>query len=266
MKTGAPRLPQPPGRRLRAALALLLAACAAHGQQAPVPPAVGPAGARPIAPPEPPPPPKTFPRVPPTRLGVETLAKSSLVVVGRTTSVRPVSAGTDLVHVRVLERMRGDGVQVGDDVAVLCTSGQFLFGIEDLLFLRPWRDGPRQELVARVSSVEEHYARGLSLVRRAIFLSEIPELQARTEATLDLLYGLLRDEDEWVRGYALSELRWMAQRQPWIWSAERIGRLRAAGRSNPRAEVAAGVESVASVLSSPPSGTDPEARTGQSPP
>ena len=260
------RRSRPVARRLLAAAVLLLAARPAPGRQQPAAAAEPPAATAPAEPPAPPPPPRNFPRVPPTRLGVETLARSPLVVVGRTASVRPVSAGTDLVHVRVLERVRGEGVRPGDEVAVLCASGQFLFGVEELLFLRPWRDGPRQELVARVSSLEEHYLRGLSLVRRAVFLSEIPELQARTEATLELLFGLLRDDDDWVRGYALSELRWMAQRQPWIWTVERIGRLRAAGRSNPRPEVAAGVESVASMLSSPPSGTDPEARTGQSPP
>jgi len=209
--------------------------------------------------------PKDLPQVPPTRLGLELLAHSPVVLVVRVSAARAVAAGSDLLTATVLERMRGVEIAVGQEVLVLSAAGQFVPGTEELLFLRPWRGGGRFECVSRVSALQDGYERGLGLVRRSLWLCEIREAAARVEATLEQLLTWMCDRDARVRAYALGELRWMALRQRWVWSAARLERLRLAGRACAWPEVAAGVESVASALSSPASQPPPVAIPGQSP-
>lgn len=193
-----------------------------------------------------------LPALPPTRLGLETLAHSPVVAVTVVIAVRPSGPGTDLVRVRLVERMRGAGLAAGDELSLLVPQGSLRFGSEDLLFLRPWRDGGRHELVQRVSASAPHWEERLSIVRRTLWLLEVSDPQRRVDATLDLLLELLASEREWTRGYALAELRWMAGAQRALFTPERIARVRAAGRVSRLADVRAGVDSVTSLLTSPP--------------
>jgi hypothetical protein len=210
--------------------------------------------------------PRDLPAVPPTQLGLQTLAHSPVVVVARSIAVRPAAQGTDLVTLRVLERMRGDDVPREGELRVLAPQGVMRFGSEDLLFLRPWRGGERLEIVQRVASVEPHFEERLSVVRRTLWLLEERDPQRRADATLDLLVELLASPREWTRGYALAELRWMAQEQRWVFTPGRAARLSAAGRVSPHADVRAGVDSVAAALAPPGSGAPPASRTEQSRP
>lgn len=189
--------------------------------------------------------------MPPTQLGQETLARSPVVAVTRVISVRPGGPGAELVRVRLVERMRGDGLAAGDELALLVPAGTLRFGSEDLLFLRPWRDGGRHELVQRVSAAEPHYEERLAVVRRSMWLIDAPDAQRRADATLDLLLELLAAPREWTRGYAAAELRWMARERRELFTPERLVRLRAAGRVSRHADARAAVDSVASLLSSP---------------
>ena len=209
--------------------------------------------------PEPPP-------VPPTQLGVETLANSPTVVVARVIAVRPAGVGGELIRVRVLERMRGDASLRDAEVTLLAPAGSLSFGDEDLLFLRPFRSGDRLELVQLVSAHEPHYDERLSVVRRTIWLLEVHDPERRTDATLDLLIELLASDKDWTRGYALEELRWMAQQERPLFTPERIARLKAAGRVSPRSDVRTGVDSVTSLLTSPPARVPDEPATEHSRP
>ncbi len=188
--------------------------------------------------------------VPPTRLGIEMLARCPLVVVGRTISVRDAGLGSSLLHVRVLERMVGSTVHADDDVSVFSVSQEFQFGDEDLLFLRPYRSAGRYEVVERVSSRDPHYAAKLSYARRNVWLMEIRDTEERIDATLTMLLSLLQSADEWTSTQALDELRWMANEVPDCFTPGRTQRLRAAGRICLRKEIAAGVENVATLLTS----------------
>ncbi len=196
--------------------------------------------------------PRELPAMPPTQLGLQTLAHSPIVAVTVVIAVRPSGPGTDLVRVRLVERMRGAGLSAGDELSLLAPQGALRFGSEDLLFLRPWRDGERHELVQRVAGDAPHWPQRLSIVRRTLWLLEVADAQRRVDATLDLLLELLASDHEWTRGYALAELRWMAAEQRWIFTPERGARLRAAGRVSRRADVRAGVDSVSSLLTSSP--------------
>lgn len=193
------------------------------------------------------------PGMPPTQLGVETLAESPVVVVARVVHVRQAGVGGELIRLRVLERMRGDAALRDAEVSMLAPAGSLPFGSEQLLFLRPFRGGERMEMVQCLSASEPHYDERLVVVRRTIWLLEVRETERRVDATLDLLIELLGSEKEWTRGYALGELRWMAQQARALFTPERIARLRAAGRVSPRADVRTGVDSVASLLTSAPS-------------
>lgn|GEM_PF-1773507 len=195
--------------------------------------------------------PANLPAVPPTQLGLQTLAGSPVVVVARCIAVREAAHGTDVVKVRILERMRGEGVPRDAELLLLAPQGTLRFGSEDLLFLRPWRGGERFEIVQRVASVVPHFEERLSVVRRSVWLLEERDVQRRADATLDLLLELLGSAHEWTRGYALAELRWMALEQRWVFTPERLARLTTVARASPRAEVRAGVDSVAAALASP---------------
>ncbi len=199
--------------------------------------------------------------VPPTRLGVQVLARAPVVVVGRVIAVREVGPGADLVRVRVEERMRGDDCRRGDELSILAGSGQFLFGSEDLLFLRPYRTAGRHEIVERVSSTDPHWAGRLSVTRRTIWLLEIADAEERADAALDMLLSQLVSRDDWLRGQALQELEWMAREQRWVFTAERRARLQSAARAVPDRDLRAGVEKVTSLLTSQdgrPPGAPPE--------
>jgi hypothetical protein len=190
------------------------------------------------------------PAVPPTRLGIQVLARCPVVVVARTISVRDAGLGASLLHVRVVERMLGAQVKPDDDLPVFSASQQFQFGDEDLLFLRPYRSAGRYEVVERVSARDPHYASKLSYARRNAWLTEVRDTEERVDATLTMLLSLLQSPDEWTALQALDELRWMAGEVPDCFTAGRIQRLRAAGRICLRKEIAAGVESVATLLTS----------------
>jgi hypothetical protein len=190
------------------------------------------------------------PPVPPTRLGLQVLARCPAVVVARTISVRDAGLGASLLHLRVRERMLGADIAVDDDLQAFSASQQFRFGDEDLLFLRPYRSAGRYEVVERVSARDPHYAAKLAVARRSIWLMEIDEDERRIDATLEYLLTLLQSADEWSRQHALDELRWMATEQRELFTIDRAARLRAAGRASPRKEIAAGVESVSSLLTS----------------
>jgi hypothetical protein len=209
------------------ALALAVSVCA---QDAPAP--------------EPPPP------VPPTRLGVELLATCPLVVVARAIATRPAAIGTELVRVRVLERMLGAGTRPGDELALLTPDGQFEFGSEDLLFLRPYGEGGRLEVAERIASTDAHYESKLSITRRSIWLMEIADAEQRNDAAFALLFDLLRSKDAWTRRHALDELTWMATASHGLFTGSRRARLLAAGRVSLHEEVSRGVESVARLLES----------------
>lgn len=193
-------------------------------------------------------PPAPQPALPPSRLGIEWLGPCPVVVVARTISVRDAGLGAALLHVRVLERMRGDDVAVGDSLAVFTAGDRFRFGSEDLLFLRFFRTSGRFEVVHRVSAREAGYAAMVSITRRTIWLLEIEDIELRKDATLDLILGLLHSRDAWTRHYGLQELRWMAARQDGIFTRQRRERLRTAGRASAHPEVKVGVESVTRAL------------------
>ncbi|HEX5009026.1 MAG TPA: hypothetical protein VFY71_01400 [Planctomycetota bacterium] len=200
-------------------------------------------------------PPAALPPVPPTQFGLQVLVNSPVVVVARTVEVRGVGPATELLKVRVLERMRGLSIERDAELPVLAPRGLLRFGEENLLCLRPWRGGERYEIVQRVGADEAHYDERLSVVRRSIWLLEERDPMRRTDATLDFLLELLGTDKDWSRGYGLAELRWMAREQRWVFTAERTARLRAAGRASPRDDVRSGVDSVAALLRSPvPSG------------
>jgi hypothetical protein len=165
----------------------------------------------------------------------------------------------------VLERMRGD-VARDAELSVLAPEATLVFGDENLLFLRPWRGGERLEVVQALSSHEPHYDERLSVVRRTIWLLEVRDPQRRIDATLDMLVELLASDKDWTRGYALGELRWMAQQVRWVFTDDRIVRLRAAGRTSPRDDVRTGVESVASLLTSRPARVPDDGATEHSRP
>ena len=200
-------------------------------------------------------PPPALPPVPPTQLGLQVLVNAPVVVVARTIEVRGAGPGSELLKVRVLERMRGLGLVRDSELSVLAPQGVLRFGEENLLCLRPWRSGERYEIVQRVGADEAHYDERLAVVRRTIWLLEERDPVRRVDATLDLLLELLGTDKDWSRGYALAELRWMAREQRWFFTPERTARLRAAGRVSPRDDVRSGVDSVAALLRSPvPSG------------
>jgi hypothetical protein len=211
-------------------------------------------------------PPRDLPAVPPTQFGLQTLAVSPVVVVARVIAVRDAGPGSELVKVRVLERMRGKDIARDTELSLLAPQGALRFGEENLLFLRPWRSGERYEMVQRVGAHEPHYDQRLAVVRRSVWLIEERDGVRRTDATLDLLLELLGSEKEWTRGYALAELRWMAREQRWVFTPERSARLRAAGRVSPRDDVRSGVDSVAALLSSPVPRGPRDAATEQSRP
>jgi hypothetical protein len=190
------------------------------------------------------------PPVPPMRIGRDLLARCPLVVVARTITAREATVSSDLLHVRVVERMLGRAVKPGDELTVLSPVGQFQFGDEDLLFLRPYRDGNRYEVVERVSSTDPNYEAKLSISRRSIWLMEIPEPEQRADATLSLLLRLLGSRDRWTRSHAIDELAWMAREHHALFTPARRARLISAGRVSPHQAVREGVESVAKLLSS----------------
>jgi hypothetical protein len=190
------------------------------------------------------------PPVPPTRLGIQVLARCPVVVVARTISARDAGLGASLLHVRVLERMLGADVRPDDDLSVFSASQQFSFGDEDLLFLKPYRSAGRYEVVERVSSRDPHYEAKLSYARRCAWLMEIRDDEERTDATLTLLLSLLQSRDDWTAREALDELQWMANALPDCFTPARTARLRAAGRTCLRKEIAEGVENVATVITS----------------
>ncbi|MHC5209928.1 MAG: hypothetical protein ACYTG2_04325 [Planctomycetota bacterium] len=190
------------------------------------------------------------PRVPPTRLGVELLSNCPVVVVARTIATREAAIGTDLLRVRVLERMLGPDTRPGDELSVLSPAGQFLFGSEDLLFLRPYGEGGRFEVAERITITDKHYAAKLTITRRMIWLMEIADVEQRNDATLALLFDLLRSKDEWCRRHALDELAWMATARHSVFTASRRARLLTVGRVSPHEKVSRGVEIVARSLES----------------
>jgi hypothetical protein len=193
-------------------------------------------------------PPRAAPVSPPSRLGVELLGPCPVVVVARTISVRDAGLGAALLHVRVVERLRGEDITAGDALTVFSVADHFRFGSEDLLFLQPFRQSGRFEVVHRISVRESQYAAMLSIVRRTVWLMEIEDVEARRDASLDLILGLLRSRDEWTRRYGLEELRWMAEHQHAIFSGDRRDRLRTAGRASAHPEVKAGVVIVTRAL------------------
>ncbi|MHC4846752.1 MAG: hypothetical protein ACYTCU_11420 [Planctomycetota bacterium] len=185
---------------------------------------------------------------PPSRLGVEWIGPSPVVVVARTISVRDAGLGAALLHVRVIERMRGQDVAVGDSLAVFTAGDHFAFGSEDLLFLRPFRESGRFEVVQRISVREGQYAAMVSITRRTIWLMEIEDPERRIDATIDLLLGLLRSRDTWTRRYGLEELRWMAEHRHAIFAQDRRERVRTAARASAHQDVKTGVVSVTRAL------------------
>jgi len=185
---------------------------------------------------------------PPSRLGVEWLGHSNVVVVARTISVRDAGLGAALLHVRVLERMRGEGVSVGDSLTVFSAGDHFTFGSEDLLFLRPFRASGRYEVVHRVSVREGQYAAMVTITRRTVWLMEIEDVERRIDATIDLLLDLLRSRDAWSRRYGLGELRWMVEHRHAIFTLDRRERVRTAARASAHPEVKTGVVSVTRTL------------------
>jgi hypothetical protein len=195
-------------------------------------------------------PPADPPAVPPTRLGTELLASCPVVVVARTIAIREAAIGTELLRVRVVERMLGAATRAGEELSLLTAEGQFVFGSEDLLFLRPYGEGGRFEVVQRVASTDKHYAAKLTIARRSIWLMEIADAEQRHEATLALLFDLLRSKDEWSRRHALDELAWMATARHALFTVSRRARLQTAGRVSPHEEVGRGVERVVQILES----------------
>jgi len=187
-------------------------------------------------------PPPAAPPVPPTRMGVELLSTCPLVVVGRTVSARAAGPGVELLHISIVERLLGSAFETGDVVSVLSPAGQFAFGSEDLLFLKPWRGDERFEVSLRVAATDPQFEAKLATTRRMIWLMEIKDEQARIEATLSLVLEQLHSEDEWTRSQGLEELRWMTERLPGIFTAARRARLLSAGRVTTDAKVLAGVE------------------------
>jgi hypothetical protein len=187
-------------------------------------------------------PPAPTPSVPPTRMGVELLSTCPLVVVARTVSTRAAGPGIELLHVSVVERLLGAPFQPGDVLSVLTPAGQFAFGSEDLLFLKPWRGDERYEVALRVAATDPQFEAKLALTRRMVWLMEIHDEQQRIEATLSLVLEQLHSEDEWTRSQGLEELRWMTERLPGIFTAARRARLLSAGRVTTDAKVLAGVE------------------------
>ena len=186
--------------------------------------------------------------VPPTRMGMELLANCPLVAVGRTVSARPAGPGIELLHVSIVERVLGASVQPGDLIAVLSPAGQFAFGSEDLLFLKPWRGEERYEVALRVASTEPRFEAKLALTRRMVWLMEIVDEQARIEATLSLVLEQLRSADAWTRSQGLEELRWMTERLPALFTAARRARLVSAGRVSDDPQVVAGIDAALSRL------------------
>ena len=187
-------------------------------------------------------PPPATPPVPPTRMGVELLSACPLVVVGRTVSARAAGPGVELLHISIVERILGAAVQTGDVLTVLSPTGQFAFGSEDLLFLKPFRGDERFEVALRVAATDPQFEAKLATTRRNVWLMEIKDEQQRIEATLSLVLEQLRSADEWTRSQGLEELRWMTERLPGIFTASRRARLVSAGRVTTDAKVVAGVE------------------------
>jgi hypothetical protein len=190
------------------------------------------------------------PGVPPTRLGVQLLANCPVIIVARTIAIREAAIGTELLRVRVVERMLGADTRPGAELSVLTAAGQFLFGSEDLLFLRPYGEGGRFELVERIAISDKHYAAKLTITRRTIWLMEIADAEQRNDAALALLFDLLRSKDEWTRLHALDELTWLATTQHELFTPSRRARLVTAGRVSPHEQVSLRVESVARMLES----------------
>jgi len=194
---------------------------------------------RPGDPPLPPPPP-----VPPTRMGVELLRSCPLVVVARTISAQAAGPGVELLHVTLVERLLGAGFEPGDELSVLSPAGQFPFGSEDLLFLRPWRGDQRFEIASRVAATDPKFEAKLALTRRTVWLMEIPDEQQRIDATLSMVLSEVNSSDDWARSQGLAELRWMTDHLPALFTASRRARVATAGRVAADPKVAADIDAV----------------------
>lgn len=206
------------------------------------------------------------PRVPPTRMGVELLATCPLVIVGRTIAAKPAGPGIELLHIRIIERLVGPGREPGEVVTVLSPVGQFPFGSQDLLFLKPWRGDERFEVARRIDGSEPNFEAKLALTRRMVWLMEIVDDQARIDATLSLVLGQLAGNDAWSRSQGLDELRWMSERLPGMFTASRRGRLIALGRISTDPRVVEAVESALRRLRATDNGLRETAAKEQSPP
>lgn len=206
------------------------------------------------------------PAVPPTRMGLELLASCPLVIVGRTIAARAAGPGTELLHVSVVERLLGSTYQLGDVLSVLSPAGQFPFGSEDLLFLKPWRGDERFEVARRVAATDPKFEAKLALTRRMVWLMEIPDEQQRIDATLSMVLGQLRSTDDWTRSQGLDELSWMTERLPGLFTATRRARIVSAGRVGTDPQVAAGIAAALRRLAATDAGLREPAAKEQSPP
>ena len=149
---------------------------------------------------------------------------------------------------------------------MLSPEGQFPFGSEDLLFLKPWRGEERYEVAQRVAATDPKFELKLALTRRMVWLMEIPDEQQRIDATLSLLVSQLRSTDDWTRAQGLDELNWMVERLPGLFTTARRTRIVSAGRAGAVPEVVAGITAAMSRLAAMDAGLRKTAAKEQSPP
>lgn len=186
--------------------------------------------------------------LPPTRLGTDLLGQDPVVARVTTRSFTPFGMGTVVVRVEINELLHGEGVTAGDSVVVFAYVGRFPSKGEALVYLLPYRQGGRYQLLEVVDGRDPNWSAKLKVTRETMALATIESRQEQATATFDMLARGLESSNAWTRGYAVRELSWMAVRRSWVISRPRSQRLeRIAGRTT-HVEVRLGVERVAKTL------------------
>lgn len=132
------------------------------------------------------------------------LKDAPLIVEGEVVSVFRGGTSVSVARVTVAERMQGGGRD--SEVTVLATPGELAAGQRYLLFLQPFRDGPRFTVLRRIAEGDRDYPAKRRVLRQFAKLNTIADGRRRATAIRDALIANLGDEELFVRWNALAEL------------------------------------------------------------
>lgn len=186
--------------------------------------------------------------LPPTRLAVQSFSDGMLVVLARTLSTTNVGLGSTVARVLVEDKLAGPALGDTRELTVLAYPGDLVRGRRDLLFLQPFRGGPRWNVERLLDGRDPDFRAKLELTRRTADLLAIRQVSARDAATFELVIDALADARPWMRRYAVAELGWLASTRADLFTDLRRRRLDALAAETDHDEVRLGVESVAIVL------------------